>query len=763
MPVSTLGAACYIGPRAVRNIARHSKRKALKPTDEPEEAQDDIFFDEAFHIVQAFLKYAVLETVESLQKFTNTHIPAAPWASVVPVCIPLSICNDAADVFISWFGPDELKHVVGGRRWWQVRGLEGIDAEWITQKHLLSEDLDDDKLSEQEQNIRKMECLDRVMLYVHGGGYSWGSINTHRYQLIRYARKIEGRVFAVNYRKAPQYPWPCPLQDVLAAYLYLIRPPPGAAHKPISASNIVLAGDSAGGGLCLSMLTVVRDMDLPPPAGAVLISPWVDLTHSLPSVMENTATDIIPEHGFLAKPSVTWPIDLLKDDRVVPSTLDPPPEPGHADQLRPSKARMQETSEHGTDAPKAVSEEYDIDLFEPRPPKVLMKDPKATPLELHSQIQFYATNEQLTHPLVSPILQGSLGNLPPLYILAGDDEVLRDEIVCIAHRAAHPDKYPTRKGTLRDAHRQQENANLYTKPTKVKLHVYDDMCHVLTVFTFTESAKHAYRAIGEFVKHVTDSQNLANDPLLQTSGARTANNQCVSESQTMIRERVDIKGNVRDMEPVEDIAVLRMAPGQIGIIKEQPTVRWHKGQSEYDKKYKGEAQKAARKRRKNLDKADRIIANAREQGLVRLLDGVTPQATLDSASFHTTDGTIQSDRRYGPLDLEDENPPPSAIAKRRDTGEAIALLKKHIYHTAPATHRTIPKLKLRDAVKAAFDPHDDPKDPPKQSVAEAQVRNSIIPASLNGLRVWDVLLGYFTRKTSEKASSGKEAIKKVVN
>lgn len=116
-----------------------------------------------------------------------------------------------------------------------------------------------------------------------------------------------GRAFAVNYRKAPQYPWPCPLQDVLAACmlplsfidsppdeepldLYLIQPPVDAVHKAIPPSKIVFAGDSAGGGLALSTLAILRDMGLPMPAGAVLISPWVDLTHSFPSVMQNVGT-----------------------------------------------------------------------------------------------------------------------------------------------------------------------------------------------------------------------------------------------------------------------------------------------------------------------------------------------------------------------------------------------------------------------------------------------------------------------------------------
>ena len=84
-----------------------------------------------------------------------------------------------------------------------------------------------------------------------GAGY-WGSINTHRYTIWRYARKMRGRCFAVNYRKAPQFPWPCALQDCLAAYLYLINPPPHAKHRPVDPKNLIIAGDSMGGNLALS-------------------------------------------------------------------------------------------------------------------------------------------------------------------------------------------------------------------------------------------------------------------------------------------------------------------------------------------------------------------------------------------------------------------------------------------------------------------------------------------------------------------------------
>jgi hypothetical protein len=70
--------------------------------------------------------------------------------------------------------------------------------------------------------------------------------------------------------------------------LYLTRPPPNAPHKAVQPEKIVIAGDSAGAGLCVALLTVLRDLGMAQPAGAVLISPWVDLTHSFSSVMSNT-------------------------------------------------------------------------------------------------------------------------------------------------------------------------------------------------------------------------------------------------------------------------------------------------------------------------------------------------------------------------------------------------------------------------------------------------------------------------------------------
>ncbi|KZP24716.1 alpha/beta-hydrolase [Athelia psychrophila] len=877
MPVNTLTAAAHITPVVIRTFLSHSKRKGKKlhNHDQKELSTDDILFDEAFHIVRAFIALGTNNTVESLQAFTNTHVPAPYWCAVSPVRIPLFSANRAADDLIKWFGPEELRTVVGGERWWQVRGLDGIDAEWITEREYLSPPIKGkEKMSEADKDILRMEHLDSVMLYIHGGGYFWGSINTHRYQIIRYARKIKGRCFAVNYRKAPQYPWPCPLQDVLAAYFYLTRPPPEAHHAPILPSQIVFAGDSAGGGLALAVLTILRDLHRPQPAGAVLISPWVDLTHSFPSVMGNTESDIVPPHGFLAKPSVLWPVELVAEKgRVVRAEKGVPPVPGHADTLKPGNVRkrreggmdqekMAEEAEReglvddngkadeyadgagqADDAAVGIPDKEDIDFWQPKPPKVLMDNPRAVPLEMRSQIQMYAATEQLSHPLVSPVLQGSLGGLCPLYIMAGDGEVLRDEIVYIAHRAAHPADYPARAGVMRDGRRQRENAERWTEPTRVHLQVFDGMCHVLTVFTFTPAASYAYRSIAEFVRHVTqnDAEHLAVNPfpelhrppldvglsadvepdhdgrheaaenaaamdrrqrsdvdiyklnerelsaavgrddeqvdMMPENGNGDAEHvagtqEAGSGSQVgdipdvlMLRERVDVHGIVRPMEAPEDCPVLKIRPEEVGLLKEGPLNKWWSGQKEWDRKFKRSAERAQKQRLKHEAVGKRIMENAREQGLL-LVHEAPPErlqpprltSNMSSMSSFSRPGRIDNERRWGPLDLEGENVPLSAIANRRDTPEALALLKKSIYRTAPVTHQNVPKMKMSDIIRAAFDPNDDPNGDPKQSVSEQQVRSYFFP-NMHGLRMWDSVISIFMRSSSKSAKKAREAVK----
>lgn len=121
---------------------------------------------------------------------------------------------------------------VGGKTWWQWRRPgSDMSAEWIEMR------------ADFHERQKRGDPGKRVMLYVHGGGYFFGSVDAHRYQLQRHARKLKARVFAPRYRLAPQFPFPCGLYDCLAAYLYLLT-----FQHP---STIILAGDSAGGGMVL--------------------------------------------------------------------------------------------------------------------------------------------------------------------------------------------------------------------------------------------------------------------------------------------------------------------------------------------------------------------------------------------------------------------------------------------------------------------------------------------------------------------------------
>jgi monoterpene epsilon-lactone hydrolase len=110
----------------------------------------------------------------------------------------------------------------------------------------------------------------RVVLYLHGGGYVIGSVNTHRSLVARIARDAKARCFAIEYRLAPEHPYPAAIDDAVAAYRGLVA-------SGIAPSRIVVAGDSAGGGLTLATLLSLRDAGDELPAAGVCLSPWTDL------------------------------------------------------------------------------------------------------------------------------------------------------------------------------------------------------------------------------------------------------------------------------------------------------------------------------------------------------------------------------------------------------------------------------------------------------------------------------------------------------
>jgi acetyl esterase/lipase len=125
-----------------------------------------------------------------------------------------------------------------------------------------------------------------VILYLHGGGYRMGSIRTHRDLAFRMARASGCRALVIDYRLAPEHPFPAALEDAQAAYRWLLA-------DGCPRGDIVVAGDSAGGGLVVALLVKLRDDGAPLPAAAVCLSPWVDLTLGGESVVTRAELDPI--------------------------------------------------------------------------------------------------------------------------------------------------------------------------------------------------------------------------------------------------------------------------------------------------------------------------------------------------------------------------------------------------------------------------------------------------------------------------------------
>lgn len=471
----------------------------------------------------------------------------------------------------------------------------------------------------------------RILLYVHGGGYFFGAVDEHRYQIQRHARKLKARAFAVDYRLAPQFPFPCGLHDAIAAYLHLL--------DSYDSKQILLAGDSAGAGMVLSTLVIMRDQGIPLPAGAILLSPWVDLTHSFPSLAGDGSLDYIPNQGFHHRPSPSWPPPSSKD--------------------------LQKVDIHQSDDTRQnslINEHLVIEIDGER-------------VELRDQIQMYTTNQLLSHPLVSPVFQPSLGGLPPLLIQAGGGELLKDEQIYLAHKAANPAAYPSSAAINRA---YDPDGSVYTRyqPTQVQLQVWDDLCHVAHTLSFTRPAKYMYRAVAQFgvwaynnskadmatplpkqLPHVEDTDTLSiistgsseaptltadtqdgttTTPVPKPTQIGTAGDPLPPFTANMIRQAVTRHGDIYALADASELPALNLDPDSIGLIKPGPVRKWLVRKREWDAKFAKEKARVQKTRALEL-----------ARGYVLYVDPDNGKA---------------------------ERPPPTALAGRRDKEAAIRAL-----------------------------------------------------------------------------------------
>jgi acetyl esterase/lipase len=130
----------------------------------------------------------------------------------------------------------------------------------------------------------------RAILYLHGGGYVIGSIATHREMLGRLSRAAGVRVLALDYRLAPEHPFPAAVEDAVAGYRWLLA-------QGIDAQSVAIGGDSAGGGLTAATLVSLRDQGIALPAAGVMLSPWTDLAGTGESLRTRAALDPIITGG----------------------------------------------------------------------------------------------------------------------------------------------------------------------------------------------------------------------------------------------------------------------------------------------------------------------------------------------------------------------------------------------------------------------------------------------------------------------------------
>ncbi len=167
-----------------------------------------------------------------------------PLIRLLQACLPFPI--------MSWLAKQDMRHVrLGAHVAREAISADGVRCEWV---------------------IPRDSPRERTLLYLHGGGFVFGLTSLHLKMVAYLAEKMDIRALLVDYRVGPAHPFPAALDDCVTGYHWLLK-------QGIAAQNIVVAGDSAGGNLTLTMMMKLRDSGEPLPAAAACLSPVADLSN----------------------------------------------------------------------------------------------------------------------------------------------------------------------------------------------------------------------------------------------------------------------------------------------------------------------------------------------------------------------------------------------------------------------------------------------------------------------------------------------------
>ena len=258
----------------------------------------------AFNVIRAILRSTHGLTIEDFQRISGAEAKVHSNALIIGV----SISEQSADENVAI-----IKQAI--RQLGDISDLppfntSELPAEWIA-PNLNSID---NKQATYE-DVCNACTSSKVILYFQGGAYIVNS-KGHRPMLRRISKYTNSRLISVSYRLAPQNQFPHALLDALQAYEYLLHPPSGSIHEAVDPSDIYVAGDSAGGGLALALLlTLQTQSKYPLPGGLILLSPWLDITHSWPSCQKPLDTDYL--HDLTnsigrARYSPAWPAGVTR-------------------------------------------------------------------------------------------------------------------------------------------------------------------------------------------------------------------------------------------------------------------------------------------------------------------------------------------------------------------------------------------------------------------------------------------------------------------